>query len=364
MDPEALRNLRKQNAVRADLDKLGWYHSFRFEDGSEFRGILPVELSEYRYSKFPIPADLRGKTLLDIGAWDGWFSFEAERHGADVTALDVVEVQNFWKVHRKLRSRVKYRELNVFDIPDADLGTFDYVFFLGVLYHTRYPLLALETVCGLTREVAIVESYVTDAGTWEQHRDEIPSMEFYEADELGGQLDNWFGPTVGCMAAMCRAAGFARVEVLHVEDNRAALACYRKWPRFEVDGNAPAVRVQSLRNAVRGGINFRRNREEYLTYWFEYDGADLHRDEIRIEIGDLGVPVIYTAQAPGGLWFASSMFPHGLDAGWHTVRMSVRSGPWTEPISDCSGRGVAAGSGGDSNVVRWTDVGSGRDQSG
>ena len=89
------------------------------------------------------------------------------------------------------------------------------VFFLGVLYHLRHPLLALEIVCGLTTEVAIVESFVIDAETWKEHQNAIPTMEFYETFELGNQYDNWNGPTVACLLAMCRAAGFARVELMY-----------------------------------------------------------------------------------------------------------------------------------------------------
>ncbi len=252
MDAEELRRLRKQNAAREDLQRLGWYHAFRFEDGTEFPGVLPVEVSQHRYSLFPIPHDLTGKRLLDIGAWDGWFSFEAERHGAEVTALDMVKVENFHIAHRKSGSKAKYIECDLFEIPQMGLGKFDYVFFLGVLYHTKYPLLALEIVCGLTLEVAIVESYVTDAADWREHREEIPVLEFYEADELGGQLDNWCGPTVGCLIAMCRAAGFARVEMLETANNRCALACYRKWETAEPAAGAQ-TKLRSVTNTIQDG---------------------------------------------------------------------------------------------------------------
>ena len=105
---------------------------------------------------------------------------------------------------------------------------FDFVFFLGILYHLKHPLLALEIVCALTTDTAIVESFVTDANTWREHQDEVPTMEFYETDELGNQLDNWIGPSVGCLMAMCRAAGFARVEFLHTTGFHAGVVCYRK----------------------------------------------------------------------------------------------------------------------------------------
>ena len=79
--------------------------------------------------------------------------------------------------------------------------------FFGVLYHVKHPLLALENVCGMCRDMACIESFVTDADL-----NAIPSMEFYETTELRGQLDNWVGPNVACLMAFSRTAGFARVQ--------------------------------------------------------------------------------------------------------------------------------------------------------
>jgi tRNA (mo5U34)-methyltransferase len=307
--------------------------SFRFADGTEFEGVLPVEVSETRYAQFPLPDDLTGKTVLDIGAWDGWFAFEAERHGAEVTALDTIEVPNFWVAHRKLGSRAVYRELDLFEIPQSHLGTFDYVLFLGVLYHTKHPLLALEIVCGATREIAIVESYVTDSRDWRQHVRDIPSMEFYETDELGGQLDNWVGPTVGCLIALCRAAGFARVEVLSTQDNRAALACYRKWTPEPVAAGVPKTALARVANSVRGGINFKSSRDEYLSWWFEpaADRQGIAREEILLEVDGLGVVATWVGKAAQG-WLANSRMPPNLGGGWHGARMKIPGRDWSDPV--------------------------------
>jgi len=168
---------------------------------------------------------MAGTRLLDIGAWDGWFRFEAECHGANVTAVDCVELPSFLRIQKALSSGVSYRILDFCELPQASLGKFDFVFFLGVYNLLKRPLLALEIVCALTTDTAIVESFVTDAETWQEHQHDIPSMEFYETDELGNQMDNWIGPTVGCLMAMCRAAGFARVELLHASGLHAGVAC-------------------------------------------------------------------------------------------------------------------------------------------
>jgi tRNA (mo5U34)-methyltransferase len=115
--------------------------------------------------------------------------------------------------------------LNVYDIRKDRIGEFDIVLFMGVLYHLRHPLLALERVCEVTRDIAIIESHIID-----RMRDaDEPMMEFYEFDELGGQYDNWWAPNVECMAQMTRSAGFARVELLFQTDTRAALKAFRTW---------------------------------------------------------------------------------------------------------------------------------------
>ena len=78
-----------------ELAAKGWYHSFELPDGTFIDGFMTVEQQKRRYAQFPIPDDLRGKTLLDIGAWDGWFSFEAERHGA---ACHRASIASSWPV--------------------------------------------------------------------------------------------------------------------------------------------------------------------------------------------------------------------------------------------------------------------------
>jgi len=134
-----------------------------------------LEWERERWSRFPIPADLTGKRVLDIGAWDGWFSFEAERRGAAVTSVDCQEQANYLELHRKLGSKADYRNLDLFELPWVDLGKFDIVFCLGVLYHLRHPLWGLEILCGLSTELVIVETFVTDGANWQDHVNDIPA---------------------------------------------------------------------------------------------------------------------------------------------------------------------------------------------
>src|ERR1700712_4750941 len=70
------------------LAALGWYHSIELPGGEVIEGHQSIDQLRRRLQQFPIPDDLRGKRVLDIGAWDGWFSFEMERRGAQVLAVD------------------------------------------------------------------------------------------------------------------------------------------------------------------------------------------------------------------------------------------------------------------------------------
>ena len=86
--------LRRETDRSPALYKLGWYHSFEFPDGTTVDGVQSIAQLRERWARLPFPSDLSNKRVLDIGAWDGWFSFEAERRGAQVVALDCVEIPN------------------------------------------------------------------------------------------------------------------------------------------------------------------------------------------------------------------------------------------------------------------------------
>lgn len=174
--------------------------------------------------RIELPPDLTGKTVLDVGTWDGFMAFECERRGA----AKVVAVDSFvWSAersaavagstgragfdlaHEAYGSKVEAVVCEVLDLSPQTLGTFDVVLFLGVLYHMRHPLLALERVAAMTGELLIVESHVIggDANT--------PVMRFYPKDELEGDFSNWWGPSTSCIDAMLHDVGFDDVRMVH-----------------------------------------------------------------------------------------------------------------------------------------------------
>jgi len=189
---------------KREFEASGWWHSFELPDGTTIEGRCNLIGLKQRLANFSIPEDLTGKRVLDIGTWDGWYAFELAKRGADVVAIDCWDNPRFYEMRRmlNLESRVDYRLLDVYDIAPETLGRFDVVMFLGVLYHLKHPLLALEKICSVTRDLACVDSFVLR----EPHEAELPFegrlvMEFFETDEFGGQTDNWVAPSAPCLAA-------------------------------------------------------------------------------------------------------------------------------------------------------------------
>jgi tRNA (mo5U34)-methyltransferase len=308
------------------LDETGWWHSFDLPDGTRIRGVNSVEYMQLRLSQFPIAEDLTGKRVLDIGTWDGWFAFEMERRGAEVLAIDVWDNPRFHQMHSTLGSSVEHRIMDVYDLSPERVGRFDVVLFLGVLYHLKHPLLALERVCSVTTDLAAVDSFVLQ----ERHRpdadvDTRPIMEFYEADEFGGQTDNWVGPSVPCLLAFCRTAGFARVELRSVLADSACVSCHRGWEP-DIDAGLPAPRLTSTFHNTTFGINFSAQRDDYVTCFFEWEGQPLAREDVRPEVGEFGTKPIYVGHKGDTMWQANFKLPPGLPSGWHPVRIRIGKG--------------------------------------
>ncbi|MDP9170353.1 MAG: methyltransferase domain-containing protein, partial [Acidobacteriota bacterium] len=158
MEPAA-RNPEFQRLIRLQTEAFAKntpYHSLELNDGTVIPGIIPVENLRARLEAYPLPLDLRGMRVLDIGAASGWNSFEAERRGAEVVAIDCVEYEELTVVKRLRESKIEYAVIEIEDLTPERFGFFDYVLFFGVLYHLRHPLSALENVCSVTRGVAFI----------------------------------------------------------------------------------------------------------------------------------------------------------------------------------------------------------------
>lgn len=249
------RGRREQEEASADrlaeeVRRVGfWFHSMDLGGGVTTPGQKPAETLRAEIDALGLP-DLRGRSVLDVGAWDGFYSFEAERRGAArVVALDHYAwsvdqaaqmrysqarvgrgeplvawhlVPELWQpaklpgkagfdlAHRQFGSRV---EAVVGDFTTMDLsrlGRFDVVLFLGVLYHLEDPMGALRRLVALTAGLCVIETVcavfpgMEDRAIWEM----------FDADQLDGDPSNWWAPNAAGLAAACGAAGFSEVDLV------------------------------------------------------------------------------------------------------------------------------------------------------
>jgi tRNA (mo5U34)-methyltransferase len=209
--------------LRSQVDRLRWFH--RIELGAGV--VTPGEdESPRKLAQIRMPERLDGWSVLDIGAWDGFFSFEAERRGASrVVAVDPEcwrepawgpngwgTKEPFELARRALGSKVEDVDVELQDISPETVGEFDLVLFLGVFYHLPDPWQVVRRAASVCRRLMIVE---THADLQELTR---PAMAFYPG-EVDGDPSNWWGPNGPLLEAMLSHEGFARIELF--ADSRA-----------------------------------------------------------------------------------------------------------------------------------------------
>jgi len=222
-------------ALAERVEALSWFHSIDLGHGIVTPGS---DDSAAKLTRLHLPEDLRGQTVLDIGAYDGFFSFAAERRGADrVLAVDTLAWERgdssgrpcFELAHRALGSKVASQKVDIHDLAEAGIGTFDVVLCLGVIYHLRDPLRALEAVAQVTGDLLVLETH-TDATHLRR-----PAMVFYEGDELAGDASNWCGPNEAQLESWLRDVGFREVKVVYRRSlaERAARAAYHAGLRLD-----------------------------------------------------------------------------------------------------------------------------------
>jgi tRNA (mo5U34)-methyltransferase len=173
-----------------------------------------------------LPRDLTGQRVLDVGPWNGCFSFECERRGAAAVVaygLEHPQHSGFNRIKELLHSRVEYVQGSVYALGPEELGQFDVILFLGVLYHLRYPLLAIDRLRTVSCGDVHVETFTTgprhllagplaflgrwaglawlfrNTPLWRQFR----PFEIHPRDQ-----SNWFGPNVAAVLESFWSAGF------------------------------------------------------------------------------------------------------------------------------------------------------------
>jgi tRNA (mo5U34)-methyltransferase len=207
-DQPPVENLREQ------VDALQWHHTIDLGNGITTPGTVRVERLIQQALE---DISFAGKKVLDIGCWDGFWSFDAEKRGAaEVYATDDVSqrpggAETFELAHQALKSTAKYfPHVSVYDLREKlDESAFDVVLCLGVHYHLKYPLLAFSRI----RQV------ITQGGLLVVSGQAIPDYrrsyaDFYYRKTYYHDKSNWWIPTIACLREWCECSHFEIVREL------------------------------------------------------------------------------------------------------------------------------------------------------
>jgi hypothetical protein len=138
------------------------------------------------------------------------------------------------------------------------------------------------------------------------------------------------GPNTSCLLAMCRTAGFARVQFESVLDRRAHVSCFRRWRPRPAGRTAPYVTC--VENSVSRDHAFSQRNDDYVSFWFKTDETDLTRDDVFPEIGGYGTRPVDVHFTGGDGWHSNCKLPPGLDPGWYDARLSLRDSAMSNAV--------------------------------
>jgi tRNA (mo5U34)-methyltransferase len=206
-----------------------WFHNLRLPSGHQTAPDHPLgDFPSFKWREIEphVPAELDGIRALDIGCNAGFYSFQLAARGAEVLAIDIDEHyldQARWAAGQlDPDGRVEFRRLTVYDLARSE-AQFDLILFLGVLYHLRHPLLAIDALAERLRGTMILQTLTmpgapsaTPLDISIDERERLtqpgwPRAAFIE-HRLAGDPTNWWAPDDACVQAMLRSAGLRVTE--------------------------------------------------------------------------------------------------------------------------------------------------------
>lgn len=234
-----------------------WFHNLHLPDGTQ-------TIADHPFGDFPnrkwrrisphVPDDLAGWRALDVGCNAGFYTFELAKRGAQVVGIDLnVHYLNQARWAAKqfgLEDRVEFRQMQIYDLAHTG-ETFDLVWFMGVFYHLRYPMLGLDIVAQATRRLMVFQTLTMPGddvyeNTWGldiENRAPMqepgwPKMAFIE-HELAGDPTNWWAPNHAGVEALLRSSGMRVLaspghEIYVCEPDPSRPSCIATWNQAEL----------------------------------------------------------------------------------------------------------------------------------
>lgn len=210
-----------------EMNNIRWWHRIELEPNLYTPGEVRhgPDGGNWPTTRFGIPKDLSGKSVLDIGGWDGFFSFECEKRGAKVVLADIpVEEGGNWGAtkgfqfaKKVLNSQVEFRNRNVNVLNPQEDGMFDITLQYGVLYHLPDIFQSFKATRSVTKEMTLLETaiYPKDQDP-DQTKAHAVFMQGYNNDPT-----NYWYPNIECVKQMMKAAGYREVECIYSCNYRA-----------------------------------------------------------------------------------------------------------------------------------------------
>jgi tRNA (mo5U34)-methyltransferase len=213
-------------ARETEIAALGpWFHNLHLPDGSLTAPSSPLgDFPRVKWERISLhlPERMDGWRVLDIGCNAGFYTIEAARRGAVVTAMDIdghFLRQARWAVSEfGLGDRVEFRQMQVYDLARTR-ESWDLVLFMGVFYHLRYPMLGLDIVCEKVERVMVFQTLTMPGQVASEPPDDLdimnreplshrgwPKLAFIEK-KLAGDGTNWWAPNHSAVEALLRTSG-------------------------------------------------------------------------------------------------------------------------------------------------------------
>jgi tRNA (mo5U34)-methyltransferase len=240
-----------EGSIEERINAISWRHQIPLKNGQTTNGTKESGLD---LQEFQLPEDLfEDKTVADVGACDGFFSFHAEQNGAkEVLAIDPYRwtLDNRWSgmegfnLAREINeSKVKDSVELLENLSPETVGEWDVTLFLGVFYHLVDPIRILQNVASITKETLVVETI--NAEYWgprygypilEQNSNkylhpfiaEKPLLLYYPEDEVDGDYTTWYAPNPKYIEDMLRVEGFKTFETKRIYRNSRFITIARR----------------------------------------------------------------------------------------------------------------------------------------
>lgn len=245
------------DALKNQIEVLSpWFHNIHLPGGIQTAPNHPLgDFPGYKWDVIApyLPYELSGYEVLDVGCNAGFYSLEMARRNAHVTAIDVdrhyLKQAEFVAGLFGLNDRIDFHQMQVYDLVKLE-KKFDIVLFMGLFYHLRYPLLALDIVSSKIKRLLIFQSLsmettdecepVADFAYEERAlmlRKGWPAMAFIE-NKLAGDPTNWWIPNSSAIKAMSRSSGLQFVhspghEIYFFEPDPEREPVHESWNKSE-----------------------------------------------------------------------------------------------------------------------------------